>query len=362
MIREDSPSPCVIEWTPGGPELRGGGLDDDWAAGVTEVSVLPDGRVAMAEQFSDRFFVASPDGSGGRWVGRGGEGPGEYAFVRWVRARGDGLHVFDPMLMRRTVLDGADFSVVRTNRLQRIQFFAAVVVLDDSSYVINGAIRTPERVGYALHLFNGEGDVVRSFDETPVGMPATAGIPDSWRFLSPARDGGLWSAGRSAYRIDLWDAASGKLRRSLVRNASWFPPHSGAREYDPDRPALPVITEVMEDAAGRLWVLVSLASDRWATCFVRTPPGAHPELGEYMVRDDCEPFYRKIEVLDPRTGRLLATETVPRDLVGGRKYGLELTAGGSVFSVSDDDFGFSAVRRWQPALRPANDTQGGGQC
>lgn len=360
VIPDDPAPPCLIEFFSAGPELRGGttgALEDTWPSLVAEIELLPEGRIAMTESISDRFFVASRDGSGGRWVGRPGEGPGEYSLVRWVMPFGERLHVFDPILMRRTVLDASTFDVVRTNRLGPIHFQADALVLDDSTYVINGAVYTRDRAGYVLHVFNGEGDVVRSFDEIPVVMPGEEPIRGSWRILAPARAGGVWSAWRSEYRLDLWDAVSGIRRRSLVRNAPWFPPHNGwGEEWHPNRPDDPVVAEIMEDSESRLWVLLLVASDRWSECWVKQPPSANPDAPEYMPRPGCSRFEERLEVLDPEAGRVLAAQTLPPN------FELHRLTAGEAFSLSEDEFGFATVRQWRPALRPVNNSQGASQC
>ena len=361
VIPDDPTPPCVIEFIPAGPELSGGVvgvMEDAWPSHVPEVELLPEGRIAMAESYSDRFFVASRDGSGGRWVGRAGEGPGEYSFVRWVMPFGERLHVFDPTLMRRTVLDATTFDVVRTDPLGPvpIQFGADALVLDDSSYVLNADIYTRDRVGYVLHVFNGEGEVVRSFDEIPILMPGEEPVQDRWRILEPARAGGVWSAWRSEYRLDLWDVASGTRRRSLVRNAPWFLPHNGTGSWHPDRTSNPVIYDIMEDSEGRLWVLILLASDQWSECWEKQPPSAHSEAPGYMPRPGCSLFEERLEVLDPEAGRVLAVQTLPPD------FWLRRLTEEEAFSVAEDEFGLATVRQWRPALRPVNNSQGGGQC
>ena len=362
VIPDDPAPPCFIDFFSVGPELSGGttgALEDTWPSLVAEIELLPEGRIAMAESFSDRFFVASRDGSGGRWVGRAGEGPGEYSFVRWVMPSGERLHVFDAILMRRTVLNAVTFDVVRTNRLgpMPIQFGGDALVLDDSTYIINGEIYTRKRVGYVLHLFNGKGEVVRSLDEIPVVMPGEDPIRGSWRILAPARAGGVWSAWRSEYRLDLWDTASGTRRRSLVRNAPWFPPHNGRGEgWHPNRPDDPVVADIMEDSESRLWVLLLVASDRWSECWVKQPPSPHPEAPEYMPRPGCPLYEERLEVLDPEAGRVLAAQTLPPN------FRLRRLTAGEAFSVSEDEFGLAVVRQWRPVLRPVNNSQGGRQC
>ena len=361
VIPDDPAPPCLIEFFSAGPELSGratGLSEDTWPSLVAEIELLPEGRIAMAESFSDRFFVASRDGSGGRWVGRAGEGPGEYSFVRWVMPSGERLHVFDALLLRRTVLDAVTFDVVRTNRLgsMPIQFGGDALVLDDSTYIINGEIYARDRIGYVLHVFNGKGEVVRSLDELPVVMPGEEPIRGNWRSLAPARAGGVWSAWRSEYRIDLWDTASWTRRRSLARDAPWFPPHNGWGDWHPNRPNDPVVYDIMEDSESRLWILLLVASDRWSECWVKQPPSANPDAPEYLPRPGCPLYEERLEVLDPEAGRVLAAQTLPLN------FRLRRLTAGEAFSVSEDEFGLSVVRQWRPALRPVNSSQGGRQC
>ena len=355
VVREDSP-PCVIELMPG-PGFSGGLSDENWVSDATDMEILSDGRLALTERlWPYRFLVASPEVRGGRWVGHRGEGPGEYRFIRMVRARGDRLHVFDLGNVRRTVLDAVDFKVIHTNSLQPMtEFGFDAVVLDDSSYVINGSIRTADRAGYALHLFDDQGGVVRSFDEVPVGLPGGA---SGFRWLTAARGGGVWSVSLEEYRIDLWDVAEGKRMRSLVREAEWFPPRSGVYSLHPDRPAPPRIGGLMEDSERRLWVLVAVAApERWADCFVKTPPDSHPEAGEYTLRENCSLSDYRIDVLDSEEGRILATGSVPQGSAG--VHAGWRVAGEGLFSVEKDAFGFPIVRLWNPVLRSANNTQRG---
>ena len=361
VIGDDPEPPCAIELTPEGPELRSGGLEEDWPSSASDLSILPDGRITVVEVFANRFFVASPDNSTGRWVGRQGEGPGEYSDVRWVRPHGNRLHVFDRLLMRRTVLHDTDFSVVDTHLFQRVSALRDVLMLTDSSYVINGRIQTPRSVGYALHLFN-RGEVVRSFDEAPY-VRGQRSIPGPGRYLALSRDGGVWSAVRTEYRVDLWDAAAGIRQISVIRDAPWFPAHDGGMALDPNGPLpQPVIGGMMEDTAGRIWVAIMVPSEpRWRECLVRTPPGSPPAWGEYTISMGCSYTVGRLEVLDPAAGRLLAAQTLstPRWISLTRARGDDV-----VLSVERDEFDFSIVQRWRVALRPVNvnEGQGGGQC
>ena len=362
VIGDDPEPPCVIELTPEGPELRSGGLEDDWPSSASDLSLLPDGRITVVEVFANRFFVASPDNSAGRWVGREGEGPGEYSDVRWVRPHGNRLHVFDRLLMRRTVLHDTDFSVVDTHPFQPVSALRDVLMLTDSSYVINGGVQTPRSVGYALHLFN-RGEVVRSFDEAPF-VRGQRSIPGPGRYLALSRDGGVWSAVRTEYRVDLWDAAAGIRQLSVIRDAPWFPAHDGGMALDPNGPLpQPVVGGMMEDTAGpdlggyhgSIRAAVEGMSRENTTGF---PP---PAWGEYTIPMGCSYSVGRLEVLDPAAGRLLASQT----LSTSRWIRLTRARGDDVvLSVARDEFDFSIVQRWRVALRPVNvnEGQGGRRC
>ena len=196
VLPEDPPAPYTIEVSPDIP------LKGDWIlGGASDLARMDDGRIIVVwSNFGDGFTVVSPDGSAARRVGRRGEGPGDYGYVRWVRPHRDRLHLFDAMLQRRTVLDGA-YKVVHTNPVCANVAFDAVV-LGDSAYVINASIPTPERVGYALHLFDESGSVVRPFDELPEGYGTPGSEMRLYRSLAVARDRKLWSAHFAQYRID----------------------------------------------------------------------------------------------------------------------------------------------------------------
>ena len=111
VIPDDPEPPYEIEMLQG-PLLERGSLSEDdwvsaWGAGVER---LPDGGFLFWDATTpSRILAVSPNGADRRWIGREGEGPGEYRFVRWVRQREGLVHVFDLINNRRTVLDGRSF-------------------------------------------------------------------------------------------------------------------------------------------------------------------------------------------------------------------------------------------------------------
>lgn len=87
-------------------------------AGVRDVKLLPDGGVVLADGQS--ASVRTYDGSGAfvRSVGRSGEGPGEFDYVRYLFPGDDGsLEAYDAMLHRLTRFS-ADGAVDRTVTLR----------------------------------------------------------------------------------------------------------------------------------------------------------------------------------------------------------------------------------------------------
>ena len=362
VIPGDPEPPYEIEMVPG-PLFEGGLLsEDDWvSAWVAGVERLPDGGFLFWDATTpSRILAVSPDGADRRWIGREGEGPGEYRFVSWVRALEDRVHVFDMINNRRTALDGRSFEVLHTNRhdLPIVQGYGAVV-LDDTSYIINAAFNVPARVGYALHHFGADGAAANSFDEEPVGLPGE--VEPLARWLAPSsRAGHFWAGPFDEYRVDLWNAAEGVRSRTLVREADWFPPRAGAWEpeaWEPGRPrsGIAVIDGAVEDSDGRLWVELTVPTRfPWpAECFERrSNPG--PGETEYAVREACQPLSRdRIGVLDPSTGRLLAVWDAPPE----HPHGWQIASDGTIYSIRSDEFGFAIIQLWSATLKRSGPSQ-----
>lgn len=352
VIPDDPSPPYIIDMQPG-PILEGGTLDeDDWVSSFGGMEVLADGRFLLWELIADRFLVASPDLPDRRWIGREGEGPGEYRGVRWVRSHGNRLHVFDVHNLRRTVLDAESFETLHTNSLGLYgNYCCDAAVLDDSSYVISAMSYLPERVGYALHRFDGDGTVGVSFDEVSVG---TVPADQSYRWLDPAsRSGHVWSASFYEYRIDLWDAVEGKRSRSVTREAEWVLPRHVRETWEAGKPGLLMVTGVAEDPQGRLWVIlrVPTQSPPPAACFELVSNQAR-EGPTYTTREACKPlYYTRVEVLDPWAGRVLAAWNAPaelsRDLVPSG-----VMDDGTLYSLGRTTLGFPTVRLWNSTLKP----------
>lgn len=212
ILAVDMCAACGIRVVPG-PVWRG-----EWVEGAGDVDRTDDGRFTyVPSNFADHFMIVAEAEELPQRVGRSGEGPGEYGYIRFVRPHDGRFHVFDAMLRRRTVLD-ADLGVVRITNMPVGQLWG-VEVLRDSSYVVNARLDfSHEPVKNALHLFGQDGELIRSFDPRPVDNSVVLG-----RAFAEARDGQLWAAHRKEYRIDLWSLETGELVKALVRKADWFP-------------------------------------------------------------------------------------------------------------------------------------------
>ena len=296
---------CGIRVAPG-PVWRG-----EWVEGASDVDRTGDGRFTyVPTNFADHFMIVAGSEESPQRIGRSGEGPGEYGYIRFVRPHDGWFHVFDAMQRRRTVLD-ADLGVVRITNMPVGQLWG-VEFLRDSSYVANARLDfSHEPVKNALHLFGQDGELIRSFDPRLEDNSAVLG-----RALAAARDGRLWAAHRKAYRIDLWSPETGELAKTLVRKAEWFPVDFEGAGRGPrrDDPPSPTVLDIEQDADGRLWIMIRVATDRWSDAFEKTPEDAHPEYGEYRLADVHAGYDTVIEVVDPTAGAVLAATTVDQAL------------------------------------------------
>ncbi len=283
--------------------------------GLADDPASPQGWVSLSRDSRGRFYVASAGGAEGvlvydargrflRVLGRRGRGPGEYLFAREVRvAPGDSIYVSDPAQRRLTVL-GPDHRVART--VPAPAEVAGVLPGRGGEVVVQALDRSPALVGYPLHRLASTGRVVASFGSR---RPATRRDRpyDDPRAVNRARNQGVWSARLNRYRVELWDA-SGRPVLALERSPSWFVPwtrHPGVRE-DEVRP-VPLLQAVREDARGRLWVFVRVPDARWRAASAPAPAERRRERGVVPANQLRRYLDTVVEVLDPRTGRILAS-------------------------------------------------------
>ena len=299
----------------------------------------------MFSQADYQFVVYSPDGRSSEVIGRYGEGPGEYKWIRWLKSQGGYVHLFDPYQGRVTVLDD-EWDVVRTIPLGVRQVLWDAAVVNDSLYVVNSRFFTSERAGLSLHSIGIDGQIIQSFDELAEAHPVNESeeVMGILRLLAVSRDGSLWAANRNRYEIERWDPSTGNRLDRFIRPVDWFPSHGRRRPIDPSRPPPPVITDILEDRNGWLWVLIFRPSSRWADHVVPAPADAHPEMGEYTMDGIPGAWETIVEVIDPGSARVMAQSVLPNVI---RRFLGE----GSALSLHSTDAGVPYWRTWRLHLR-----------
>jgi hypothetical protein len=121
-----------------------------------------------------------------------------------------------------------------------------------------------------------------------------------------AHGNNLWLEHRNQYKLEQW-SVEGKLVRTLVRNAEWFPPWPINQEVwgQPDIKDPPMIGRICTDSAGRIWTVTRVARLDWK---------ARPRTDPHAVNPPGYDTY--IEVIDGMKGTLLASERMHR-FIGG---------------------------------------------
>lgn len=296
---------------------------DNPAAGVCEE--------ALVETDGERVFVAPTcepgllavydiDGNFQEVVGQFGQGPGEFGVVMGVFLSEDGtVHVFDSN-RRHTVLS-ADLQPTLMQQGLPVPFDA--IVHSDGSSISQITSRDDASAGYPLHSIDTRGEIVQSFGaETPDYRSDRPGR--MFRTIAATDDGWLWSARFSPYELELWHPDQG-LARTIARAPEWFKP-------DLERSTGDKVHDIRLDKEGRLWVVISLKIEDW------NPPDRRLPTATDMDRI----LDTVIEIIDPRSGRLVASTRT--DLAFTR------WAGEFLYHPRDLANGDIAMELWKPRL------------
>ena len=196
------------------------------------------------------------------------------AIQRW---KGDSIAVWD-VAHRRLLIYGSLWQAPRVKE-PVLPARRAIPRLGDS-LLVSADVRTPERVGLALHLLGPSGEIVRSFDGS---SSFRASRPDAIaRAITEARRSGVWAAEPNSYRIGRWSSA-GELLQTISRTPDWFKHNSNTKAQ---------IIDISEDEAG-LWVLANV-----------TPIS------------DRDIAYTVVELIDPNNGNLVASSRMEQVLLG----------------------------------------------
>lgn len=285
-----------------------------------------------------RFYVVTPEtpneaplvfDAQGRFLarlGRSGDGPGEFRSASWIGVGpNDSVYVIDQVTARLTVLD-SEYNVVRTARVPPNIWTA--VRLRDGRIVINTDVRDRQRAGLPLHLLGQDGTLLGSFgSERPILLPGQPIRTIRWLWSS---DGvRIWSLPHAhSYLIELWDS-TGRRELGLSVSSPWHPHYEVYLEPTPSRPPSPRLMGMWEDDHGRIWVIGHAHDPEWSEGLGR-PVRSEGQL-VYRVKDLQLVYDGVVDVLDPRSGRMLTTRrfdqtwdiVIGRGLVGGVREGAD---------------------------------------
>jgi hypothetical protein len=242
----------------GGPQ----GLEAAPASAI----LLRAGGLVVAPWRTDRPLELLPMNSEQRrTLMRVGEGPGEIKRVGVIsRGIADSLLVFDPMLLRLSILTPAGH-FARQVRLEVSTQITSIVQLAGSQFVVAANIPTRSRAGLPIHLVSATGTIVRSFGGDQSGATRLLTAEDALRMeriLVAASDSTVYAIRPGEYVVEQW-ALDGRLMGSWDLAAPWFSPKNRVMAESHAEPPPPRVVDAQLDAAGRLWVISWRAAEAW---------------------------------------------------------------------------------------------------
>jgi len=316
---------------------------------ANDATILPDGRIVIANTGSNELRVFDSAGVHLATWGREGEGPGEFtnlagvaswpgdslvawnrwtwvisvfdaegAFLRAIGRRGEGpmeffgaapmhadtsgrVHVFDPQNRRISVIDEA-FTLVEETRLPA-RVSARASLDDGERYVVQASIEGPGRSGMPLHIIDGSG-VLKSFG---AGEEPDEG---SWLGsidlrLAGGPEGRMFAAHPVEYLIEAW--AQEGTRVGALRGEPALNTEASLQEPpSPDNPPPSGILEIHPDSDGLLWVSLLILRPDWLQHIMWDPSG---EVSSEVRPDVITRMYQpRLDVIDLETCTLVASQ------------------------------------------------------
>jgi hypothetical protein len=241
-------------------------------------------------------FVFAVNGKLIKRIGRAGSGPGEFRnLTTAIVGRGDTVHVFDRGLYRRSEISPTTLEVVRQVSVSDVPM--NVVLLANGNFV--GTVSQAHRVGHPFVELDRHGGLVRAFGGDGKPRPSAMQNRLSRRVLTDGQ-GGFYAHPRSNYQLEHWNAA-GRLTGRWSRDAKWFAP----REPGDNAVGAASITAAWVNDGGFIFVVSWVRQEGWEK-------GMGQIRGEggrmtYGVVDWDRVFDSIVEVIDPRTSRVVAT-------------------------------------------------------
>lgn len=303
-------------------------IEADWVRGWLDESE----RMYIAGATAGHVLVFGPGGSFLRRIGRPGSGPGELEHVTSLVVLGDGL--FSTLDRQRGMILTFDWTGALQNETRARGWSPQgirTIHVEGPLAVHHADLRTPDLIGYPLHLVNLEnGEVEESFGSLTGEYDLQTGLN---HVIAGGPGRGVWMAERYAYRVELWE--SNRLLRLLRRDVEWFPelrPADRSHGWD-ERPSTVIAGMAADDSL--LWLAIAIADEQWE------------EGARY--RDQSRSYDTIVEVIDWKEGRVVGSGRFDEDYVHWVRPGmlgrLMLTPDGSV------RYRTVSVQLGMPALR-----------
>ena len=253
------------------------------------------GRIYVAGISVSQVWVFAPDGSFLRRIGRRGEGPGEFLQIQGAIGVDDGVFsVLDPGRGVIVTYDWTGTLLGETRLRGWVPTGAQTLHFEDSLAIHSADIRTADRVGYPLHIFNLEtGEIEVSFGSRTGEYHLDRGSDPHVVARGPGRT--VWMARVPKYEIELWEP--NRPLRSMRRDVDWFPELSleerrGRGHGWEAEPTSGLIAMAADDSL--IWVLIDTPDERWR---------------QAAATRDADLFVdTRIEVIDWRQGRVIASD------------------------------------------------------
>ena len=272
------------------------------------ISIDSRGRFLLlgSNQASEVPKVFGVDGRFLQALGRIGDGPGEFRSpAALLVGAGDSIFLLDASSRTMTVWT-PNLRLARTTRLDhRLKSTPnPAVYLTEGRIAANVEVPKEDSLGPALQIIDRGGIVVHQFgDEHRVRRRWI----DGWwnmKTLGWAR-GGFWSGTMVfEYRMERWDS-SGARQQTILRQPEWFQRYDTLLGRSPDTRPSPVLIQVREDSQGLLWAIVLVPDSNWAEGLSASPVRGEGGTAIYQTEDPERVMDSYIEVMDPRSGRLL---------------------------------------------------------
>lgn len=298
--------PCVGCKVELGPpmELRNEG-GTPLAVSPTAVSVDAQGRYWVAEM-NQLARVYDANGKFIRTIGKKDGGPNEFGSpVAFMPLPGDSMLVFDFSKSTQAFVVDSQFRAVRTLSLPDYLLPASSVGWP-ATVLLSGVVKSPASEGWTLHAASAqqaELKVNKSFGNEKLTGDQSSTMAKYQR-VTPANDGGFWSADILRYRLTHF-SKDGTALNTIERKPDWFPTPSDDNIGTPTQPPPPKLIAIWQAPDGLLWVFGRVAGKHWSEAWPKLAPGAKEVNFSALAFEKM--YGTVIEVIDPVTRNVIST-------------------------------------------------------